>query len=88
MEPSVSTGKGFHRAEISQYEECPLEKTTEELFDPRYQRLLGVGVTWLTEWDILDGSKFGPAQSENKAEYNSVADMLYYLPIYDYYVND
>ena len=42
----------------------------------------------MTEWDILDGSKFGPAQSENKAEYNSVADMLYYLPIYDYYVND
>ena len=88
MEPMILTGKGFYRAEISRFQRCPLEKATEELFDPRYESLLGDGVTWLTEWDILDGSKFGPAGSENQSEYYSVADMLYYLPAYDYFVND
>ena len=88
MEPSILTGKGFYKTEISQYEECLLEKATEEHFDPRYEPLLGDGVTWLTEWDILNGQKFGLAGSENQSEYYSVADMLYYLPAYDYYVDD
>ena len=88
MEPLISTGKGFHIVEINQYQECPFEKATDELFDPRYEPLLGEGVTWLKEWDILDGSKFRRFKVENHSEYYSMADMLYYLPAYDFYVND
>ena len=50
-----------------------MDQNTRQKLDPRYQPLLGED-SWLTEWDILES--------------NGVAEMLYDLPAYDYYVRD
>ena len=73
MSPKVFPISGWHKVEISKFEACPLDQNTRQKLDPRYQPLLGED-SWLTEWDILDS--------------NGVAEMLYYLPAYDYYVRD
>ena len=93
MSPQVFTGNEFHKAEINKFEKCPTDEATSKINDPRY-KLLGKGEgPLLTEWEILDGTKFGPgipgSMHQEQEEFSSVAEMLYYLPAYSqYYVSN
>ena len=53
-------GNRFHEAEINKFERCPLDEATGKTNDPRYKLLVKEEVPFLTEWEILDGMKFGP----------------------------
>lgn len=54
------TGNKFHLTEINKFERCPIDEATSKRNDPRYKLLVKEEVPFLTEWEILDGAKFGP----------------------------
>ena len=89
MDPAIQTGRGFHIAEVSQFEECPLDKVTNQKIDQQYESLLG-SESQLTEWDVLNGNEVGPSNFVNLSgdRFTKIADMLYYLSAYNFYVRD
>ena len=60
MDPMIQTNEGFYITEVNQYSKCPLEPSTNMVFDPRYTSVFEPGLdTGITELSMLEENGIG-----------------------------